>query len=134
MRGVALLLLGPLRALALLALRRPLAGIRPPTTPSGITSARFPAIGYTETERLLTAHLLSRHGTCSALPATTSSSELAGRHRPREARSRRSMIGRQRPHATQSPLSHRQQSRQRHLRLRARELEISAVRDTNGRE
>ena len=94
-----------------------------------MTSARFLAIGCTETERLLTAHLLSRHGTCSALPATTSSSELAGRHRPREARSRRSMIGRQRPHATQSPLSLRPQSRQRHLRLRARELEMFAVRD-----
>ena len=33
MRGVALLLLWPLRALATLALRRPLAGIPPPITP-----------------------------------------------------------------------------------------------------
>ena len=78
MRGVALLLLGPLRALAALALRLPLAGIRPPTTPSGMTSARSPAIGCTETERLLTVHLLSRHGICSASLATTISLALAG--------------------------------------------------------
>ena len=62
MSRVALLLLGPLLALLILAPRRPLAGIRPSITPCGMTSVRFPAIGCTETERLLTAHLLSKRG------------------------------------------------------------------------
>ena len=93
-----------------------------------MTSARSPAIGCTETERLLTVHLLSRHGTCSASPATTTSLALACRHRPQEVRSHRSPpAGQTLPLARLSRLPW---GFLRPLRLQERELEMSAARDT----
>ena len=79
MSRVALLLLGLLLALAILAPRRPPSGIRPSTTLYGMTSATSRAIGCTDQERNLTPHLLSRTGTITASPATISTLALGER-------------------------------------------------------
>ena len=59
------------------------------------------------------------------MPATTSISALAGRHRPLEVRSR---------HSPPVRLSRHPRGRQRHPRLREQESATSAVQDTNGQD
>ena len=131
MSRVARLLLAPLLARLLLALRRPLSRTRTSITLYGMPSARSLDIGYIVPVLLRMFNLLSSHGICLAWPAITRSLTLAGVRLPLEERSRRS------PHAGPTLLPERLSRLPqllppclRHPRLLARELEMSVERDT----
>ena len=131
MSRVARLLLAPLLARLLLALRRPLSRTRTSTTLSRMPSARSPDTGYIVPALLRMFNLLSSHGICLAWQAIIRSLTLAGVLLPLEERSRRSppagltlLPERLSRLPQQLPLC------RRHLRLLARELEMSVVRDT----